>query len=193
MTERKFLVPICIDDTEPLMIKSSGWFGFLDKNGNQIHYGKTPSGNKLFKGFLKENNNGELIGSEEIDINALKNIHKYDGIRICIKKTYQEKNNEFKDNGCNVFRIIINKNNVVIDYMWNDIVEKVNYKQENIFDKNRIPVDLILTKYTNWENNNNIEYIVNINYKDNHKFNKNGTSYEVLNNYIKDEKKYEIY
>jgi hypothetical protein len=195
MCERKFLVPVIVDDTTSVKIKRHGWFGFLNKEGKEMPYGKTPSGANLTMGFLDTlYNNEDLSGAESMDIQALKNIHKYDGIRICIKKTYQQKNIEFKDKGFNIFATKLNENDVVIDYMWNDIVEQGLYKEVDKENKGRIPVEFRLTKYTNWEKEkDNIEYIVNINYKDSCKFNENGTSYEVLKNYVNDEKKYEIY
>ena len=194
MCERKFLVPVIVDDTTSVKIKRHGWFGFLNKEGKEMPYGKTPSGANLTMGFLDTlYNNGDLSGAESMDIQALKNIHKYDGIRICIKKTYQQKNIEFKDKGFNIFATKVNENDVVIDYMWNDIVEQGFYKEVDKEHKGRIPVEFRLTKYTNWEKENNIEYIVNINYKDCCKFNENGTSYEVLKNYINDEKKYDLF
>ena len=195
MCERKFLVPVIVDDTTSVKIKRHGWFGFLNKEGKEMPYGKTPSGANLTMGFLDTlYNNEDLSGAESMDIQALKNIHKYDGIRICIKKTYQQKNIEFKDKGFNIFATKLNENDVVIDYMWNDIVEQGLYKEVDKENTGRIPVEFRLTKYTNWEKEkDNIEYIVNINYKDSCKFNENGTSYEVLKNYVNDEKKYEIY
>jgi hypothetical protein len=196
MCERKTLVPVSVDDTTSVKIKRHGWFGFLNKEGKEMPYGKTPSGANLTMGFLNIlYNDGNLSGAEDMDIQALKKIHKYDGIRICLKKTYQQKDTEFKDNHfCNVFNTgLIHENDVVIDYMWNDIVEQGLYTEVDKKHKGRIPVEFRLTKYTNWEKGNNIEYIVNINYKDTCKFNENGTSYEVLKNYINDEKKYEIY
>ena len=197
MCERKFLVPVCVDDIVSVKIKRCGWFGFLNKEGKEMPYGKTPSGANLTMGFLNIlYNDGNLSGAEDMDIQALKKIHKYDGIRICLKKTYQQKDTEFKDNHfCNVFNTgLIHENDVVIDYMWNDIVEQGLYTEVDKKHKGRIPVEFRLTKYTNWEKEkDNIEYIVNINYKDTCKFNENGTSYEVLKNYINDEKKYELY
>jgi hypothetical protein len=137
-------------------------------------------------------NDGNLSGAEEMDVQALKNIHKYDGIRICLKKTYQQKDTEFKDNHyCNVLNTgEIHDNDVVIDYMWNDILEQGFYEEVTEERKGRIPVEFSLTKYPNWEKENCIEYIVNINYKDSCKFNKNGTSFERLKNLVNSEKNY---